>query len=295
MEQHVPVLVDEVLALLECRTDRLYVDGTVGSGGHARAILEASSPSGMLVGIDRDEEALALAHETLRPYGSRVILRQGSFSAVEEILADEHIDHADGMLCDLGMSREQLASQRGFSYQIEGPLDMRLDRTCALTARELIARAPAAELEGVIRRFGEERFARRIARAIRQQSREGRISTTRDLSDAVRRAVPYPGRLDRTLARVFQAFRIAVNDELEELRRGLCAAVRCLRPPGHICVISYHSLEDRVVKHFFRGEPSLAVLTPKPVRPLAAEAQRNPRSRSARLRAAARTDPRVAP
>jgi 16S rRNA (cytosine1402-N4)-methyltransferase len=274
------------MGLLAVRPGGLYVDGTVGLGGHAREILMRSAPDGRVVGIDRDAETLERARERLALFGGRVRLVHGDYRELPEILGGQR---PDGVLLDLGVSSAQLDDpERGFSFQAEGPLDMRMDRSRGESARDVVNRMPEDELADVIYRFGEERASRRIARAIAEARRRGPISTTTDLAAIVRRAARRPGRsrLD-TATRSFQAIRIHVNREIVGLGDALGAIAACLALGGRMAVIAFHSLEDREVKLRFRslaGE-GFRLLTKKPVRPGEAEVGRNPRARSARLRA----------
>lgn len=307
---HQPVLLEEALALLNCRSGGIYVDGTVGGGGHARAILEGTSPDGLLVGIDRDDEALREASRVLAPFGPRVILAKGSFADLRDILAAHGIGPVQGILLDLGVSSHQLdTAERGFSFSLEGPLDMRMNPSSGPSARDLIRSAREDELARIFREFGEERFARRIARVLVEHRRREPIETTVDLAALIARVVPGGAREERRIhpaTRVFQALRIAVNRELDHLERGLREGIEALAPGGRMAVISFHSLEDRLVKETFRSwektctcppgipvctcrtEAKARVLTRKPLRPRPEEAEANPRARSARLRAAAR-------
>lgn len=307
---HQPVLLEEALALLNCRSGGIYVDGTVGGGGHARAILEGTSPDGLIVGIDRDDEALREASRVLAPFGPRVILAKGSFADLRDILAAHGIGPVQGILLDLGVSSHQLeTAERGFSFSLEGPLDMRMDPSSGPSARDLIRSAREDELASIFREFGEERFARRIARAIIEHRRREPIENTVDLAALIARVVPGGAREERRIhpaTRVFQALRIAVNRELDHLERGLREGIETLTPGGRMAVISFHSLEDRLVKETFRSwektctcppgipvctcrtEAKARVLTRKPLRPRPEETEANPRARSARLRAAAR-------
>ncbi|MDR5708407.1 MAG: 16S rRNA (cytosine(1402)-N(4))-methyltransferase RsmH [Armatimonadota bacterium] len=288
---HVPVLLHEVLLWLDPRPGGLYVDATVGTGGHAEAILERILPGGRLVGLDRDPEALVVARERLERFGSAVQLVQANFADLQQVLRNLGIERVRGVLLDLGVSQLQLAApHRGFSFRLPGPLDMRMDPTSPVTAADLVNRLPERELAELLRRYGEEPFAARIAREI---VRRRPLSTTQELREAVLRAVPrsaWPRRVD-VATRTFQALRIAVNRELEALERALPQAVEVLNPGGRLVVISFHSLEDRIVKHALRGAKHLRVLTPKPVRPSPEEVRRNPHARSARLRAAERIEP----
>jgi 16S rRNA (cytosine1402-N4)-methyltransferase len=281
---HASVLLAESLELLAVRPGGSYVDGTVGLGGHAAAILERSAPDGRLLGLDKDGEALEQARERLRPFGDRARLVHGDYREIPQVLAGER---ADGMLLDLGTSSLQLdTAERGFSFRAEGPLDMRMDRGFGETAAEVVNRTREADLADIIYRFGEERASRRIARAIVAARRRERIRTTTELAAIVRGAAgrSRPG-LDPA-TRTFQALRIHVNRELEGLGPALAALAECLGPRGRMAVIAFHSLEDREVKRTFRelGTSGFLVLTRRPVRPGPAEVAGNPRSRSARLR-----------
>jgi 16S rRNA (cytosine1402-N4)-methyltransferase len=284
---HAPVLLAEALELLAVRPGGSYVDGTVGLGGHAEEILRRSAPDGRLLGLDRDPEALERAAERLRAFGPRARLRHADYRALPALLADERVD---GVLLDLGVSSLQLdAPGRGFSFRSDAPLDMRMDPTAGETAAEVVNRLPERALADLIYRWGEERASRRIARAIVEARRRGRIETTVALAQIVRRAAPRSGRpgLDPA-TRTFQALRIHVNRELEGLGTALLAIAETLAAGGRLVVIAFHSLEDREVKRALRGlgaRGPFRLLTRKPVRPSEAELARNPRARSARLRA----------
>jgi 16S rRNA (cytosine1402-N4)-methyltransferase len=288
---HVPVLVRETLELLAVRPGGLWVDGTVGLGGHATALLRASAPDGRLLGFDRDGETLERARAALAPFGDRARLAHADFREIDERLAGER---ADGILLDLGVSSAQLdAPERGFSFQAEGPLDMRMDRSGGETAAELVNRMRERELADLIHAYGEEPASRRIARAIVRAREEAPIRTTTRLAEIVRRASPRSRRPSlHPATRTFQALRIRVNRELEGLAPAFERAAFCLRPGGRLAVIAFHSLEDRAAKQTFRSLATrgFRVLTRKPVRAGAAEVQANPRSRSARLRAIARQE-----
>jgi 16S rRNA (cytosine1402-N4)-methyltransferase len=280
------VLREESLELLAVGAGGFYVDGTVGMGGHAVEILTRSGPSGRLLGIDRDADALALAEERLAGFGDRVRLHHGDYREIPELLAGEA---ADGILLDLGVSSLQLDTpERGFSFQREGPLDMRMDRSQGRTAADLVNRLREADLADVIYRYGEERASRRIARAIAHARQRAAIGTTSELASIVRRAMGglRRGQIDPA-TRTFQALRIAVNSELEGLGAALVALSGYLKPGGRLVVIAFHSLEDREVKHTFKdlGRRGFRLLTKKPVRPSENELSANPRARSARLRA----------
>lgn len=263
-----------------------YIDGTLGSGGHARGILEQSEPDGMLLGLDRDAEALERARSNLADFGDRAELIQASFAEIPEIHASLNWPPIQGVLLDLGLSSEQLGhADRGFSFRSEGPLDMRYDRRQDLQASDLINYGAQRELEQILREYGEEWRSRRIASAI-VDARP--IRTTSELAQIVSAASGRAGGRIHPATRVFQALRIAVNDELATLEHGLSAALEVLAQHGRLVVIAFHSLEDRIVKRFFREEENLRIITKKPIRPSQSEVERNPRSRSARLRVAER-------
>jgi 16S rRNA (cytosine1402-N4)-methyltransferase len=312
-EGHLPVLAEEVLAMLAPRSGSLQIDATLGGGGHTERILEASNPDGRLLGLDADPAAIARVDDRLRPvYGDRLVLRQANFRDLADVAPAAGFGAVDGALFDLGLSSFQLAdTERGFGFRAGGPLDMRFDAGRGVPAAELLATLDAKELTALFRRYGEEPKAGRIARAIVDTRREAPIETAEELAALVERVVPRNPRQPRRThpaTRVFQALRIAVNEELDALEAALPAAIEMLRPGGRIAVISFHSLEDRIVKHFFRGEargctcppdfpicvcgrdPVLRVLTPRPVRPSARETALNPRAASARLRVAQKTE-----
>ncbi len=281
---HEPVLVTEVVGLLSGA--ETVVDLTVGAGGHARALLDAGV--GRVVGVDRDERALEEARARLADLGARFRAVRGRFSEVLEVAEEAGVREAGGVLYDLGVSSLQLdRPERGFSYRAEGPLDMRMGAG-DLTAAEVVNGYPEHELVRVIRELGEERFAGRIAGAIIRARERAPLETTRELAAVVAAAVPSRRGGPHPARRTFQAIRIEVNGELEELAASLPRAVQLLAPVGRLVAISYHSLEDRVVKRFLREDERLEILTKKPVRPSRAEAERNPRARSAKLRAAER-------
>ena len=283
----------EVLQQLQPEQGGLFVDCTVGLGGHARALLERGATR--LIGLDRDEDALAQAREVLMPWRDRVELVHADYRAIADVLEARRLEQIDGALADLGVSSLQLdAPGRGFSFQRDEPLDMRMDRSAGETAADIVARATERELADAIFQYGEERFSRRVARAIINARRESPIVTTGRLASIVRRVIPRrrPGRIDPA-TRTFQALRIWVNRELDGLDRFLEAAVRRLRGGARLVVITFHSLEDRIVKHTFRAleRPNhvrVRVLTKKPLVPTNEEMDRNPRARSAKLRAAER-------
>jgi 16S rRNA (cytosine1402-N4)-methyltransferase len=304
--QHTPVLYQQVLAALRPSAGSRYIDGTLGAGGHAFGVLEASSPDGSLLGIDRDPEALKHAASRLVVFGARALLRQGSFAAMGSIAQGEGWSVVQGVLLDLGLSSMQLADpSRGFSFQRDGPLDMRFDRSQPLSAAELVNHAHEQELIDILVRFGEEPRARGIARAI-VAARP--LASTTELARVV--AGAFRGKRSRIhpATRTFQALRIAVNDELTALGTGLEQAVDLLSPGGRVAVISFHSLEDRIVKTFFRTESQdcicppeqpvctcghtarLKSITRRPIRPTEEEIEGNPRSRSARMRVAEKVE-----
>lgn len=290
MPVHEPVMVAEVLAHLEPARGGVFVDCTVGLGGHARALLEAGASR--LVGFDRDAAALEHAREALSGYGDRVELVHSDYRRIAEVLDERGIAAVSGVLADLGVSSMQLDEPgRGFSFRRDDPLDMRMDTTQGPTAAESIRDADERTLADVIYEFGEERHARRVARAILAARARGPIETTGQFADIVRRAVPRKGftRIDPA-TRTFQAIRIWVNRELEGLDRFLGEAAARLAPGGRMAVITFHSLEDRIVKHTLRamqaaGDAGITVRTRRPVSPGEAEVERNPRARSAKLRA----------
>lgn len=301
--EHVPVLYNKVLDGIQPRSGGRYIDATLGAAGHAAGILTASGPDGELLGLDADPDAISFAGQVLGSFGDRVVLQVANFRHLREVALALGFGQVDGILMDLGLSSRQLAdAERGFSFNQDGPLDMRMNRSQRETAADLINALPEAELAELLWRYGEERHARRIARVI-VSSRP--VSTTGQLADLVARTV---GRREKIhpATRTFQALRIAVNDELEALNQALRQARDLLRPQGRLAVIAFHSLEDRLVKRFYQQESrdclcppeipvcicehraTLKVLTPRPVRPSAEEIARNPRSRSARLRLAER-------
>jgi 16S rRNA (cytosine1402-N4)-methyltransferase len=287
-EPHVTVLREQVVQAISPREGGLYVDVTLGAGGHAEAIL--AIPGTRLVGLDRDAGALARASARLAPFGDRVRLLHGRFGAIEEHLGALGVGAVDGLVADVGLSSMQLDDAgRGMSFRSEGPLDMRMDKSAGETALELIDRLDDDELADVIYRYGEERRSRRVARCIKQARAAGDLHTTLDLRRAVVRAVgpARHGGVDPA-TRTFQAFRIAVNGELDELERLLAAAPRLVAPGAVIAVISFHSLEDRLVKRALRDRSAWRALTKKPVVPGDEETADNPRARSAKLRAAQR-------
>lgn len=304
---HRSVLLEEALAALSPRPGGVYCDVTVGAGGHTEQLLIRSAPGGRVFGIDRDQSALAIARERLARFGDRFVPLHGPFGEAAALLAAGGAPPLDGLLADLGVSSMQLdRAERGFSLQGRGPIDMRMDPSQGETALELISRLGEETLTDILLEYGEERFARRIARALKQAASEGLLTDTLALAEITARAVPTfePGKHKAT--RTFQALRMAVNDELRQIHRLLSDVPRLLAPGGRVAVISFHSLEDRLVKqHLHRGtpepgqvqgqspaaaQPSLQPLSKKPIYPGEQELSENPRSRSARMRAARLVD-----
>jgi 16S rRNA (cytosine1402-N4)-methyltransferase len=304
-------MADEVVAALAPVAGSSHVDATLGGGGHAERLLESSGPDGRLLGLDADGAAIARVRARLAPrFGDRLRLRQANFRDLATVAPEEGFEDVDGCFFDLGLSSFQLAdAERGFGFRTGGPLDMRFDATRGVPASELLATLDAGELTALFKRYGEEPFAGRIARAIVEARRTAPIGTAEELAALVARVAPgrAPGRRRvHPATRVFQALRIAVNEELDALEAGLAAAVDLLRPGGRLVVLSYHSLEDRIVKRFLQAErrgctcppeapvcvcgrrPRLRLLSTKGVTPSQAEIAANPRARSARLRAAER-------
>jgi len=310
-EGHLPVLVEEVMSMLSPAPDSLQIDATVGGGGHTERILEATNPDGRLLGLDADGAAIARVRARLGArFGDRLVLRRANFRELAAVAPSSGFAQVDGLLFDLGLSSFQLAdAERGFGIRTGGPLDMRFDPSRGVPAAELLATLDARELAALFRRFGEEPQAGRIARAIVESRRTAPVSTAEELAALVERVAPASPRGRRRIhpaTRVFQALRIAVNEELDALQDGLAAAVDLLRPGGRLVVLSYHSLEDRIVKRFIAAErrgcvcppelpvcvcgrnPRLRLVTRPSLTPTPTEIAANPRARSARLRAAER-------
>jgi 16S rRNA (cytosine1402-N4)-methyltransferase len=287
---HRSVMLAETLEALDPRAGRVYADATLGAGGHAEAILDRCAPDGRLVGVDRDASALEAARERLARFGDRVTLVHAPFSELRAVLASVGVRRVHGLVADLGVSSPQLdQAARGFSFRSEGPLDMRMDPSTGETAKELCARVSERELADVIFDLGEERKSRPIARSIKKAIDAGELETTEDLRRAVVRAIgpQRRGGIDPA-TRTFQALRLAVNDELGQLDALLAQLGELLEDDGVAVLISFHSLEDRRVKHHFRGSDLLSPLTKRPVVASEEEQRENPRSRSAKLRAARR-------
>jgi 16S rRNA (cytosine1402-N4)-methyltransferase len=291
---HVSVLPQEVLDGLAPRPGGRYIDATLGGGGHAAALLEASAPDGRLLGIDTDPAALAAAGARLAPFGERAALARGNFRDLEALARQAGFGEVQGILMDLGVSSHQLdTAGRGFSFQADAPLDMRLDPGGPQTAADLVNDTPESELADILYRYGEEHASRRIARFIAEARRRQPIERTAELAEVVVRALGGRRGKLHPATRTFQALRIAVNRELESLELALPQAVGLLAAGGRLALISFHSLEDRIVKQFFRAqsggdEPALRIITKKPIEAAEAELRANPRSRSAKLRVAER-------
>ena len=311
---HIPVLCDKMIDFLSPKSDGVYIDGTVGLGGHSAAILETSAPNGRVIGIDLDVEALSIAESRLHVFGERFSLINGNFAEMDALLETRHSIHAvDGILLDLGVSSLQLDTpHRGFSFNHTGPLDMRMnarqmlnsERETDITAMRVVNNSPMDALVDIFKRYGEERFARRIAHRIIQTRQATPIMTTTQLAEIVKQAVPKGVSKIHPATRVFQALRIHINAELENLETGLDIAIQLLRQGSCLCIITFHSLEDRIVKHYFQKcartcicppktpicicehTASLEILTKRPISPDAVEVQHNPRARSAKLRVA---------
>jgi len=297
------------MTYLDPRAGGVYLDGTLGGGGHARMVLEATRPDGRLIGLDQDPQALAAAGENLAEFGARAVLRRGSFDDLSAHLTELGIDQVDGILLDIGVSSYQLdTAERGFSFRENGPLDMRMDPDGPQTAADVLAESDVETMRRIFREYGEERWAGRIAREIARTRVDQPLTTTLQLADLISRVVP-GGRVPQRIhpaTRVFQALRIYVNQELNRLRAGLDAALEVLKPGGRLVVISFHSLEDRIVKHRFRDaaidcicpprlpvcscdqQATVKVLTRRGVRASEEEIAENPRARSAVLRAVER-------
>jgi len=283
---HIPVMITEVLSYLAIKPDGIYLDGTIGPGGHATPILKELIDGGKVVGIDRDEEALDICKQNLKTSSSILSLYHNSYNNLDKILAAEGLSAFSGVLLDLGLSSLQLGSKnRGFSYRSGGPLDMRYDQSSGSGAGKLINQTDQDSLAQIFKEYGEERLASRIAKSIKEMTI---MNTIADLREAIRRCTP-PNHRDRTFARIFQALRIAVNQELGILEQFLTKFIDFLRPGGRIVIISYHSLEDRLVKHSFKKLASggtLDILTKRPITATEKERKKNRRARSAKLRAA---------
>ncbi len=303
--KHVSVLLEECIENLNIREDGIYVDGTLGGAGHSSEIAKRLGENGLLIGIDQDENAIKAASEKLSPMMDRVRLVRDNFSNLSYVLDNMNISSFDGLLLDLGVSSHQLdEAERGFSYMQDAPLDMRMDNRSSLTAKEIVNDYSEDDLEDIIKSYGEEKWAKRIAKFIVQFRKDERIETTHQLVDIIKRAIPKGARIDgpHPAKRTFQAIRIEVNGELDVIKKTIEAAVQKLNPGGRICIITFHSLEDRIVKNTFRDlnnpctcppefpmcqcnkKPLVKVITRKPILPTDEELEVNPRSRSAKLR-----------
>ena len=286
---HTPVLLEEAIRFLAPIDNGIYVDSTLGLGGHTEKILQACSPTGQVIGFEWDASALDLAQKRLKPFGKRFLALHRNYTETREGLAEMNIQKVDGLLLDLGVSSLQFDSAaRGFSFQADGPLDMRMDNRTRLTAEKIINSFNKEDLADIFYYYGEERQARRIAAYIVEERAHKRISTTSHLSRIIAQAVPkkFQPKKIHVATKVFQALRIAVNKELDNLTSILDSITQILKPGARVCVITFHSLEDRLVKWKFRDNPLLHILTKKPVIPSAEEIKINPRARSAKLRAA---------
>lgn len=303
--QHIPVMLEVALGFLNCRKGGLYVDGTLGGGSYAEAILNACAPDGILIGLDRDAEAIKRVAFRLFAYRDRMILEKANFCELPEVLRKHNYRTVDGIVIDLGVSTQQLSDPlRGFSFLADGPLDMRMDQSLTMTAADLVNTLPQSHLADLIRKLGEEKWASRIARAIAARRKERPLRSTVELAELIEAVVPKSKDTLRIhpATRTFQALRIEVNQELESLNRFLDIALDVLKPGGRLCILAFHSLEDRLVKSAFKkwagsctcpkdfpqcrcsARSQVRLLTKRPVRPSAEEMERNPRSRSARLR-----------
>ncbi len=288
---HVPVLISKVLEVMALKPGGIYVDGTLGLGGHTEAMLTLCPDIGLVIGLDWDSSALEKAESRLNIFGDRVRLVKANFTRIADVLYAENISEVDGILLDLGLSSFQLdLSGRGFSFLRDEPLDMRMDPNGSVMASDMVNHLPVDRLKGLIRTYGEERWAGRIAKFIAEYREKEPILSTATLADLVFKAIPrrYHPRRIHPATRTFQALRIAVNRELDNLKEVLDIAPSCLREGGRFCIISFHSLEDRLVKHAFRDDPRLRPLMKKPYVPDPEEIKENPRSRSSKLRAAER-------
>ena len=308
---HIPVLCDKVVDLLNPKSEGFYIDGTVGLGGHSTAILKASAPNGQVFGIDLDTEALAVAKDRLQGFGERASLINGNFAEMDVLLSRHSIYAVDGILLDLGVSSLQLGTpHRGFSFNHTGPLDMRMNlgqgvdgaEQVTLTAMQVVNGSTTDVLVDIFRRYGEERFAKRIADRVVRARQQEPITTTTQFAEIVKKAVPRKTFKIHPATRVFQALRIHVNAELENLGAGLDVAISLLKPGACLCVLTFHSLEDRIVKRCFQTcaktcicppktpicicehKPSVEIVTKRPLLPGGDEIQQNPRARSAKLR-----------
>ncbi|MDW7773208.1 MAG: 16S rRNA (cytosine(1402)-N(4))-methyltransferase RsmH [Desulfobulbaceae bacterium] len=290
---HVPVLQEEVIKYLQLKADGIYVDATIGLGGHARRILQTIGTQGRVIGFEWDEQAADIAARRLREFGSRAAIIQRSYAELAAGLREMNIGKIDGLLLDLGVSSLQLdRGARGFSFQVDAPLDMRMDSRLRETAADLVQRLSREELADIIYHYGEERQARRIAEFIVQAREKKKVETTGQLAGIVAAAIPrkFHPKTKHVATRTFQALRIAVNREFDNLSEILATAPSVLNTGARICVITFHSLEDRIVKQSFAGNPELRAVTRRPVSPGVDELANNPRARSAKLRVAEKVE-----
>ena len=291
---HIPVMIQEVRQALHPGGDQVFVDCTLGLGGHARFILESLGPQGRLIAMDKDAQSLSIAKQRLKDFSSQCVFVQEDFRFLDRVLNSLNIRQVDGILFDLGVSSFQLDNlERGFSFQSEGPLDMRMDQASPISAYDLINSLSEKEISKILKEYGQERWHQRIARYLVAQRRAHPIETTADLREIILKAIPYRNYKDRShpATRSFQALRIAVNRELESLEMGLESCAKFVKTGGRIAVISFHSLEDRIVKIKFKSlhqGTQVKIITKKPLRPTEEEVRSNPRARSARLRVAER-------
>ncbi len=302
---HAPVMAREVVLSLNCREGGVYVDGTLGGGGHAKAILERIGPTGLLIGIDRDEEAITWAKKVLAAFSRQFVLVMGNYADLEVILAERGIGEVDGIIFDLGASSHQLtAPHRGFSFSYPGPLDMRMGRDQRLDAYTVVNTFPERDLADIIREYGEERWSKRIARAIAERRATTPISTTTELAELIVSVMPHGAARSHIhpATRTFLALRVFINRELDHLRAGIASSLECIKPGGRFVVVTFHSLEDRIVKTAFKdasractcppdipqcvcdGIPKYRLVTRRAIRPSPQEVAKNPRARSAKLR-----------
>jgi len=307
--EHIPVLLSETLEHLDLKQGGYYIDGTLGGAGHSAEIVKRIIPGGVLLGIDQDRDAINAAKKRLEAYKDNVIIAHGNFRDIKAIAQDAGLKEVDGILLDIGVSSHQLDENiRGFSYMHDGPLDMRMDTDCDYDASDILNNSSEREITRIIRDYGEEKWAARIAKFIIEERKSGRIDTTFKLVDIIKRAIPAAARREggHPAKRTFQALRIAVNDELEVLEQAVRNATEILKPGGRLVIITFHSLEDRIVKRAFNNmerpctcppqlpvcvcgkEPLLKVITKKPVTAGEEELKANTRSKSAKLRAAER-------